>query len=331
MTSFVQGIDVSRYQPNVDWPRVKAAGIAFVVAKASQANWNDPLFAKHWPGAKDAGLLRGAYHFLTPDVDPLKQAAAYLKALGSDPGDLPPVLDIEAKTDNPAQLAKHAQAWIAEVEKQLKRKPVIYTAAWYWNSGMLIGGKYPAWAADYALWVAAYPVKGGMPTLAELAQGKYKPLLPKSWTSWLFWQYSEKGRVDGIINPDGKPANVDMNIFGGSLEDFGKALGLDPARLADLPQYEAPVSFAVEMPEGSYGEASETEGSTAHLAEAMGAGAAAPKKPARKAARPAKKAAKPAKKKAAKKPAKKAKAKAKPAKKAAKKKPARKAAARRRK
>jgi hypothetical protein len=262
-------------------------------------------------------------------MDPLKQAAAYLKALGSDPGDLPPVLDVEAKTTNPAQLAKDAEKWLAEVEKQLGKRAVIYTAAWYWNSTMLIGGKYPAWASERPVWVAAYPVKDGTPTLEQIAQGKYKPLLPKGWDKWAFWQYSERGRVDGVANPDGKPANVDLNVFEGTLADLGKFAGLDPARLADLPSYEAPVSFAAPgmMEEPSHGDAEAVTGS-ARLTEAMEAGAAAkpakkparkPAKKARKPAKPAKKAAKPAKKKAAKKPAKKpaAKKSAKPAKKRA--------------
>jgi len=327
MTTYVRGIDVSRYQPKVDWAKVKAAGVAFAVPKASQSNWADPMFATHWAGAKSAGLLRSAYHFFVPDMDPLKQAAAYLKALGSDPGDLPPVLDVEAKTTNPAQLAKDAEKWLAEVEKQLGKRAVIYTAAWYWNSTMLIGGKYPAWASERPVWVAAYPVKDGTPTLEQIAQGKYKPLLPKGWDKWAFWQYSERGRVDGVANPDGKPANVDLNVFEGTLEDLGKFAGLDPARLADLPSYEAPVSFAAPgmMEEPSHGEAEAVTGS-ARLTEAMEAGAASrpAKKPARKPAKKARKPAKPAKKKAVKKPAKKA---AKPAKKKAAKKPAKKPAA----
>lgn len=219
------GIDVSRYDATVDWQKVKAAGISFAVIKASQSNWADSMFATHWAGAKSAGLIRGAYHFFSPDMDPLEQAAAYLKALGSDPGDLPPVLDVDAKTTNPAKLAEDVEKWLAEVETQTGRRPIIYTPAWYWNSTMLIGGKYPAWAADYALWVPAYPVRDGTPTLAELAQGKYKPLLPKSWTSWLFWQYSERGRVDGVAKADGKPANVDLNLFNGTLADLSRLVG----------------------------------------------------------------------------------------------------------
>ena len=167
--------------------------------------------------------------------------------------------------------------------------------------------------------MAAYPIKDDMPTLEQIAQGKYKPLLPKGWDKWAFWQYSERGRVDGVANPDGKPANVDLNVFEGTLDDLGKFAGLDPARLADLPSYEAPVSFAAPMmmEEPSHGEAEAVTGS-ARLTEAMEAGAAArpAKKPARKPAKKARKPAKPAKK-AVKKPAKKKTAKA--AKKAAKK------------
>jgi len=292
--SFVRGIDVSRWQPTVDWAKVKGAGIAFVVAKASQASFADPLFPKHWAGAKAAGLLRGAYHFFIPDVDARKQVDIYLKTLGNDVGDLPPVLDLEAKTTNPAKYAEGGLVWLTEVEKKLGRKPIIYTAAWYWNPTMFIGGKkYPEWAANYPLWVAAYPVATGAPSLDDVAKGKFKPSMPKSWTAWTFWQYSEKGRVDGVAT-DGRPANTDLNIFGGSLEEMNTALnlGLDAARLADLPSFTPSVSFSVEEVTEMEVGAEAPAGMPTMLAEAM---ESAPVKPAAK-----KKAAK----KAAKKPAK---------------------------
>lgn len=301
--TLIRGIDVSKWQPTVEWAKVRADGIAFAVPKASQATWQDALFAKHWKGAKEAGLLRGAYHFYTPDAPPLKQLDAYSKALGDDPGDLPPVLDIECKTTNPAQLAKDTLVWLTEAEKRFGRKPLIYTAAWYWNPTMLIGGKYPEWAADYQLWVAAYPVSTGAPSLDDLAAGKYKALLPKSWTDYALWQYSEKGRVDGVAT-NGKPANTDLNIYRGTLENLAHWLGKDPAALADLPVFEPMVSFALEAEpaEGSYGDASETAGRSAHAAEAArgrttakkptagrGGRRTAPKKPAAKKPAPKKK------------------------------------------
>ena len=229
--ALAQGIDVSRWQPSVDWARVRAAGVSFVVIKATQSNFADPVFAKHWAGAKSAGLLRGAYHFLVGDMDGQKQAGAYLKVLADDPGELPPVLDIEGKTANPALYAQYAKIWLDQVEAGLGRRPLIYTAAWYWNSGMLIGGRYPEWAAQYPLWVAAYPVRDGFPSVADIEQKKYKPSMPKSWTNWTIWQYSEKGRVDGVAN-NGKLANTDLNVFAGTEAELRAWAGAPAAQSA---------------------------------------------------------------------------------------------------
>lgn len=226
--TLMQGIDVSRYQPTVDWAKVKAAGIAFAVIKASQSNFVDPLFSKHWANAKAAGMPRGAYHFLVSETDGQKQATTYLKALEADPGELVPVLDIEARTSSPATLAKYAKDWLDQVEAALGRKPIIYTAAWYWNSGMLINGQFPAWAPNYPLWVAAYPLADGFPAVSDIEAGKFKPNMPKSWATWTFWQYSEKGRVDGVVT-DGRPANVDLNVFNGSAQELQAFLSAAPA------------------------------------------------------------------------------------------------------
>ena len=128
------GFDVSRYQENVQWDRVKAAGMEFVFVQVSQYNWVDKLFTRHWATAKGA-LPRGPYHFYRQATDPQKQVDVFLKALGDDPGELPPVLDIEDTSSNgKADFIKGARFWLDQVEKKLTRKPIIYTAAWYWGS-----------------------------------------------------------------------------------------------------------------------------------------------------------------------------------------------------
>jgi GH25 family lysozyme M1 (1,4-beta-N-acetylmuramidase) len=244
--TLAQGIDVSRYQPTVDWQRVADSGISFAFIKASQSNFGDPLFSKHWAGARAAKLLRGAYHYLVPDLDGAKQAGAFLKILGNDPGELPPVLDIEAKTTNPAQYAAYSEAWLKIVEDALKRRPIIYTAAWYWNSTMLLGGKYPAWAANYPLWVAHYPLREGFPPVSDIEDNKHKPAMPKSWTAWTVWQYTERGRVDGIVT-DGRPANVDLNAFQSSLEDLLDWSGANPEEVIVLPPVDATLATNVQI------------------------------------------------------------------------------------
>jgi lysozyme len=57
----VKGMDVSSYDPTVDWPTAHAAGIAFAFVRVSDGTqYPDPMFATHWANAKSAGVLRGA-------------------------------------------------------------------------------------------------------------------------------------------------------------------------------------------------------------------------------------------------------------------------------
>ena len=116
--ALARGLELAAYQPVVDWPTLIAAtGISFVMVKASEAGARDPLFQQHWAEARKAGLLRGAYHFLRQSTDPQQQVDTFLQALGDDPGDLPPTLDIEDPRANaPAQYAAGAQLWLRQVE-----------------------------------------------------------------------------------------------------------------------------------------------------------------------------------------------------------------------
>ena len=73
------GIDVSHFQGEVDWGAVAAAGVRFAFIKATEGLDDvDPRFAQNWQGSRAAGLLRGAYHFLHPNLDARQQAAHFL-------------------------------------------------------------------------------------------------------------------------------------------------------------------------------------------------------------------------------------------------------------
>ena len=238
--SLAQGIDVSVFQKSVDWSRVAGAGIAFVFVRSSFSNVTDGMFAKHWPGARNAGLLRGAYHFLVPNLDPGKQAEVFINNLKTDPGELPPVLDLEegsAKITSAAQYADFALAWLTAVESALGKRPIIYTGAGFWDFKMLVNGQYPPWAASYELWSASYPMRDGAPALEQLAAAKFKPRIPKSWSAHTIWQYSERGRVEGIVDPNSKPANVDLNVFRGSMDELKAWATPQNVPLVDIRQF----------------------------------------------------------------------------------------------
>ena len=211
----VPGIDVSYWNAGIDWPKVRAAGQRYAFIKASEGDgYVDPTFDDHWRGAKAAGLLRGAYHFFRANVDAKKQANRFITYVNSmgDEGELPPVLDLET-TDGQSRdkIIARAKTWLDLVEAAFNRKPMLYSGQYFLQDNFSeAGGGPPAWAKDYPLWLAQYP--------NQYIQGM-QPGLPRGWFKWTFWQYSEKGRVNGIN------ANVDMNVFNGSLEDLYRFAG----------------------------------------------------------------------------------------------------------
>jgi lysozyme len=92
---YAEGIDVSHYQPNIDWQAVAAGGVSFAFIKATEGGaLVDGMFESHWAQAKRAGVLRGAYHFFRPKLDAAAQARHFLAQL-RDPGELPPAVDVE--------------------------------------------------------------------------------------------------------------------------------------------------------------------------------------------------------------------------------------------
>ncbi len=92
----IQGIDVARYQENVDFARAQAAGTHFVFMKATEGkDYVDPNFQANWARARDAGMPRGAYHFMTWCSLASEQADWFVRNVPYDPSALPPVLDLE--------------------------------------------------------------------------------------------------------------------------------------------------------------------------------------------------------------------------------------------
>jgi len=212
----VPGIDVSYWDSGIDWPKVRATGQRFMFTKATEGDfYADPTFDDNWLGAKKAGVLRGAYHFFRANVDPIKQAKKFIDYVRTmnDDGELPPVLDLETH-DGQAKnkIISRAKTWLDEVENAFGKKPIIYSGQYFLQDYFSeAGGGPPSWARNYPLWLAQYP--------NNYIEGSSKPFLPRGWFQWTFWQYSDKGRVNGIN------ANVDMNVFNGTLEELYKFAG----------------------------------------------------------------------------------------------------------
>jgi len=176
------GIDVSHFQGEVDWAAVAAAGIRFAFIKATEGLADvDPRFAQNWQQSRAAGILRGAYHFLHPNLDAGQQAAHFLSVASLDDDALPPALDVEVTNGvERGALTACIETWLQTVEAALRCKPAIYTDPWFWRDN--VGADLPA----YPLWLACYAPQ---------------PEVPASWPTWTFWQHSQSGSVSGIAGP----------------------------------------------------------------------------------------------------------------------------------
>ena len=194
----VTGIDVSHYQATVDWQKVAAHPVHFAFAKASGGDgFADPSFPVNWAAMKKVGIVRGAYEFYRPSEDPKKQAEYFISRVKLEPGDLPPVIDIEtlgSSHDNKKELVGGLLTYLEILELHYGVKPIIYTGRAFWNAHMNDA------FGDYHLWVAEYDTR--------------VPLKVDGWNSWTFWQHSEKGSVAGISG------TVDLNRFNGTVEEL---------------------------------------------------------------------------------------------------------------
>lgn len=240
MSYSVRGIDVSAWDPYIDWPMVKNQGIRFAIMKATEGlGYVSPAFQSQWDGAKSVGILRGAYHFLLAAQDGAKQADFFLSKVNVQDGDLPPFLDIE-EADNPgatnSQFIGNAQKWLERVQSKTGRTPIIYSRALFLRDRLAgSNGKPPPWATKYPTWLAQY-FNSHSPDGA--------PMAAPGWGDWIIWQYSgDHLTLDGIYRDATrqKLIYVDMNVYRYSIEELYKlAKAPMPANL-DAPVNPTPV------------------------------------------------------------------------------------------
>jgi lysozyme len=192
-TDTVEGVDLSNWDGgDVDFSSIKQAGKYFVFVKASQGgNVVDPDHARNVRKARAAGLSVGSYHFYVAADSPQDQFRNFSAQLSLQPGDLPPVVDIEVMGQGDTRpLVPALRQFLELLQEKVGVKPILYSGEYFANEYLSVFGDYPLWLAQY--------------------NGKAAPQLPKGWTQWTFWQYSQSGRVAGV------PGNVDMNRFNGN-------------------------------------------------------------------------------------------------------------------
>src|ERR1700735_3454822 len=91
----IHGIDVSKYQGDIDWNAVKDSGVKFAWIKATEGGDHlDEKFAANWAGAKLAGVPHGAYHFVYWCRPPSEEVSWFEQNVPVEDAVLPPVLGV---------------------------------------------------------------------------------------------------------------------------------------------------------------------------------------------------------------------------------------------
>ncbi|AKU18149.1 lysozyme [Luteipulveratus mongoliensis] len=193
----VGGIDVSKWQGNVDWASWWGQGMRFAYVKATEGDYYvNPYFSQQYNGSYNVGMVRGAYHFATPNDSGGAAQADYFLAHGGgwsrDGKTLPGVLDIEY---NPygatcyglsqSAMVSWIKAFTDRYKARTSRDVVIYTTTDWWTS---CTGNSAAFNTTNPLWVARYNTSPGT--------------LPGGWGFYTFWQYTDSPLDKDYFNGD---------------------------------------------------------------------------------------------------------------------------------
>ncbi|MCQ8783951.1 glycoside hydrolase family 25 protein [Mangrovibrevibacter kandeliae] len=202
----VHGIDVSKFQGDVNWAAARHAGVAFAWLKATEGGDRvDDNFASNWRGAAAAGIPRGAYHFFYHCRSGKEQAEWFIRNVPKDPTALPPVLDVEWTPDSPTctrrmprkELIAEMKAFLDTVEAYYGVRPIIYAPIDMHRDRLV--GAFP----KHEFWLRA---------VKDHPNNVYED------RDFRFWQWTATGAVPGVAG------DVDRNAFAGSTADWQRWL-----------------------------------------------------------------------------------------------------------
>ena len=199
----IHGIDVSKFQGDIDWSAVAGSGVKFAWIKATEGGDRaDERFQANWTGAKAAGIAHGAYHFVYWCRPPLEEISWFEQNAPVEDDALPPVLDVEATPTSKTchrHLTQDAaiadmQVMLTEMERHYGKRPIIYTTVDFYEA-ILADGAF----MDYPIWVRST---------------KHHPSVKYGSRPWHFWQYQSDGSIAGISG------HVDRDAFFGSKSEW---------------------------------------------------------------------------------------------------------------
>jgi len=214
------GIDISKWQGTNDYAKMKA-NTSFVFVKATESwGYTDPKFHTNWQGL--VGHNRGAYCYVYPESDPLRQANHLIdivQQVGADWKYDRLVLDLERSGHglSRTEVTRRVLVIMERLKEVTGRYPLLYSRASWINSNMFINDPR---LTDADWWLAYY--RTALPYPLYTPEMPSPPPLPIGVSKWLFHQTCEKGK--------GKEVGVgsyyvDQNRFNGTKDQLDAYFG----------------------------------------------------------------------------------------------------------
>ena len=200
-SNIYSGIDVSMWQGNIDFNAVKSSGIEAVYIRSSEGTgYIDPYFKANYEKAKENGLKVGFYHYVTArSVDEaINEAKFFVSVINGLSPDMRLAMDFEY-FDNLSiyEINEISKTFLETLKNESGKDVVIYSDAY--NARTIFSQEL---ANIYPIWVADYFVE--------------EPENNDKWTSWVGFQYSDEGRINGISG------NVDLDKYTDEIFLFDK-------------------------------------------------------------------------------------------------------------
>lgn len=179
----LRGIDISAHNGDIDFRRLRGAGVRFAYVKATEgADFIDKRFVANATGLRRAGIAMGAYHFFRFDKDGEMQAWNFLNALKGRHLPLPPAIDVEewGNADDPGtrRVQKELRKMVTLMREE-GYEPIIYTNKKGYHR--YVRDRF----TDVPLWICSFT----------------DPPMDDSRVPWVMWQFSHRGNIPGISGP----------------------------------------------------------------------------------------------------------------------------------
>ena len=198
MVNYIQGIDISHYQGNINWKKINTSKIKFIIIKSTEGkNVQDNKFKRNWSESRKRNFIVGAYHRFTLKSSGKSQSKNFISMVPKSNNSMPPLIDIEniniSKVKDKTIFIKELKILENELHKHYGKKPIIYLNEHNYYDYIINNFNNNLWIYDHS---------NTSPITFNYQKG--------------LWQYTTRGKCSGING------YVDMNYFNGDLSEFKK-------------------------------------------------------------------------------------------------------------